>query len=262
MSERIHPTAVVAAEAKLHPTVSVGPGAVIEAGVSIGAHCCIGAHAVIHDFTRIGEHNAVGPHCVLGGLPQHTAYDGADTWVRIGDRNVLREYVTVHRAYRPGAETRIGSHCFLMTAAHVGHDCIVGDHVIMSNQATLGGHVEVGDRVVMGGMSAAHQFTRIGALCMVAAFAPLRKDALPYTTIGGTPVRHFRLNATGLRRNGIDGARYRALEAAFRALKAGDGTLAAVPDTPEVARLRAWLAIESRYGRYGFAAPGQRFAAS
>lgn len=258
MTDRIHPSAIVSADAELHPTVTVGPGAVIEAGVSIGADCSIGAHAVVHGFTRVGEHNVVGPHCVLGGLPQHTAFDGSETWVTIGDRNVFREFVTVNRAYEPGAETRIGSHCFLMTSAHVGHDCSVGDHVIMTNQATLGGHVEVGDRVVMGGMSAAHQFTRIGAFCMVAAFAPLRKDVLPYTTIGGTPVRHYRLNAVGLRRNGISGDRYRALEAAFRALKNGDDTLASVPDTPEVEQLREWLAVKSRYGRYGFAAPGSR----
>jgi len=255
VTDRIHPSAVVSPDADLHPTVTVGPGAVIEADVSIGAHCSIGPHAVIHRFTRMGEHNAIGPHCVLGGLPQHTAYDGSETRAVIGDHNVFREFVTVNRAYEPGAETRLGSHCFLMTSAHIGHDCIVGDHVVLTNQATLGGHVEVGDRVVMGGMAAAHQFTRIGAFCMVAAFTPLRKDAVPYTTIGGTPVRHYRLNAVGLRRNGIKGERYRALEAAFRALREGDDALESVPDTPEVGKLREWLAVRSRYGRYGFATP-------
>ncbi len=258
MTDRIHPSAAVSREAKLDPTVNVGPGAVIEAGVSIGAHCSVGAHTVIHSYTRLGEHNTVGPHCVLGGLPQHTAYDGSETWVTIGDHNVFREFVTVNRAFEPGADTRIGSHCYLMTSAHVGHDCMVGDHVIMTNNATLGGHVEVGDRVVMGGMAAAHQFTRIGAFCMVAGFTPLRKDALPYTTIGGTPVRHYRLNAVGLRRNGISGERYRALETAFRALRNGDSALGSAPDTPEVSHMRDWLAAKSRYGRYGFAAPGAK----
>jgi UDP-N-acetylglucosamine acyltransferase len=116
----------------------------------------------------------------------------------------------------------------------------------------LGGHVEVGNNVVMGGMAGAHQFTRIGAFCMVAACTPLRKDALPYTIIGGTPVRHYRLNAVGLKRNGITGDRYRALEAAFRRLRSGDRTLEGVPDTEEVAYLRDWLAVRSKYGHYGF----------
>lgn len=170
----------------------------------------------------------------------------------IGDNNVMREFVTINRPFHPGAETRIGSNCFFLTQAHVGHDSIVGDRVTLTNNATLGGHVVVGNNVVMGGMAAAHQFTRIGPYCMVAAYAPLRKDALPYTMIGGTPVRHYRLNAIGLKRNGVTGDRYRALEKAFRALRSGDRTLEGVPDTEEVRFLREWLAVKSRYGSYGF----------
>ena len=258
MTDRVHPTAIISPEADVDISVNVGPGAVIEAGVSIGAHSSIGAYTIIHTLTRIGTHNTIGPHCVLGGLPQHTAYDGSETRLTIGNHNVFREFVTVNRAFEPGAETRLGSHGYFMTAVHVGHDCTVGDHVIMTNNATLGGHVELGDRAVMGGMAAAHQFTRIGTFCMVAAFTPLRKDALPYSVIGGMPVRHYRLNSVGLRRNGIRGERYRALEAALRALREGDGRLESLPDTEEVGLLREWLAANSRYGRYGFAAPGSK----
>ncbi len=252
----VHPTAVVADSAAIGAAVTIGPGAVIESDVHIGDGTKIGPYAVIRRFTRIGNNNRIDAHAVIGGEPQHTAYDGSETWVTIGDNNVLREFVTVNRAYARGAETRIGSNCFLMTAAHVGHDCVVGDNVIMTNNAMLGGHVEVGDNVVMGGLAGAHQFTRIGRFCMVAAHIALRKDALPYTVIGGHPVRHYRLNRIGLRRNGVTGDRYRALEAAFRALRDGNRTLDGVPETEEVRYLREWLRVKSRYGCYGFLSRG------
>ena len=248
----VHPTAVVADSATIGADVCIGPGAVIESDVHIGAGTTIGPYAVIRRFTRIGDNNRIDAHAVIGGEPQHTAYDGSETWVSIGDNNVLREFVTVNRAYLPGAETRIGSNCFLMTAAHVGHDCVVGDNVIMTNNAMLGGHVEVGNNVVMGGLAGPHQFTRIGSFCMVAAHIALRKDALPFTLIGGDPVRHYRLNSVGLRRNGVTGDRYRVLEKAFRALRDGNRTLDGVPETEEVRYLLEWLTVKSRYGRYGF----------
>ncbi len=256
----LHETAVVSKDADLDASVRVGPGAVIERDVHIGAGTTIGPYAIIRRYTRIGENNVIDAHAVLGGLPQHSAYDGAETWLRIGDNNVMREHVTVNRAFEPGGETRIGSNCFFMICAHVGHDCIVGDNVVLTNNVTLGGHVEVGDNVVMGGMSGAHQFTRIGAFCMVAAHVPLKKDALPFSVIGGTPVRHYRLNAVGLRRNGVTGERYRALEAAFRSLRSGDKSLSGIPETEETAYLREWLAVKSKYGRYGFVSGKSRQA--
>lgn len=252
----IHPTAIVADGASIDSSVRIGPGAVIEADVHVGAGTTIGPYAILRRFTRIGSNNRIDAHAVIGGDPQHTAYDGSETWVTIGDNNVLREYVTVHRAFEPGAETRIGSNCFLMVGVHVGHDCVVGNNVTLTNGVLLGGHVEVGNNVVMGGVSGAHQFTRIGKFCMVGAHAVLRKDALPFALIGGEPVRHYRLNSIGLKRNGITGERYRALEAAFRALRAGSRSLEDVPDTEEVRFLRDWLAVKSKYGRYGFVSRG------
>ena len=248
----IHHTAIVSRDARVDSSVSIGPGAIVEGDVVVGRGTMIGPYAIVHRFTRIGENNLIGAHAVIGGQPQHSAYDGSETWVVIGDDNVFREYVTINRAYEPGAETRIGSNCYLMTSAHVGHDSVVGDNVTMTNNATLAGHVEVGCNVVMGGMSAAHQFTRIGKFCMVAGYTPLRKDALPFTMIGGTPVRHYRLNTTGLKRNGIDGDRYRDLEAAYRALRNGDRLLDEVPQSEEVIHLREWLSVKTKYGHYGF----------
>ncbi|MDJ0940211.1 MAG: acyl-ACP--UDP-N-acetylglucosamine O-acyltransferase [Woeseiaceae bacterium] len=249
----IHPTAIVSDGAILHPSVRVGPGAVIEGHVEIGANSTVGPHAVIRSFCRIGSNNRIDAHAVIGGDPQHTDYDGSETWVVIGDNNVVREFVTVHRPFLAGAETRIGSNCHLMAGVHVGHDTIMGDNVTLTSNVLLAGHVEVGDNVVMGGAAGAHQFTRIGPFCMVAGFVPLRKDALPFTLIGGDPVRHYRLNTIGLRRNGVKGDRYRALEAAFKALRDGDRELSGIEDTDEVAYLRTWLAVKSKYGSYGFA---------
>ena len=248
----IHPTAIVSPDAELDPTVVVGPGAIVESNVSIGANTEIGAYSIIRQHTTIGANNRIDAHVVIGGLPQHTAWDGAETSDVIGDNNTLREFVTVHRAYEEGAETRIGSNCLFMAYAHVGHDCIVGDNVTLTNVTQLGGHVEVGNNAVMGGASGAHQFTRIGAFCMVAAHIVLKKDALPYSVIGGEPVRHYRLNRIGLRRNGVTGDRFRAIESAFRAIRYGDREFSGIETTPEVEYLRDWVGTKSKYGVYGF----------
>ncbi len=252
-SASIHPTAVVSGKAEIDSSVVIGPCAVVEDNVHIDAGTTLGPHAVIREFCRIGKNNTIDAHAVIGGLPQHTAYDGSETWVEIGDDNVIREGVTIHRAFEPGAVTKIGSDCFLMSYAHVGHDCTVGDNVTLSNNIVLGGHVEVGDFVVLGGCAGAHQFLRIGSYAMVGGYVPLRKDVLPYSMVGGEPVRHYRLNSIGLRRGGFDKERYRAVEAAFRALREGNSDLTGVPDTEDVHKLRDWLAGKSRYGVYGFA---------
>ena len=249
----IHGSAVVAATARLGTGVCVGPFAVIEDDVEVGDGSVIGPHAVIRQYTRMGVNNTVDAGAVIGGLPQHLAFDGAETWVVIGDGNTFREGVTINRAFEPAATTEVGSDCFFMTSAHVGHDCRVGDNVILTNGAVLGGHATIGRNAVLGGYAAVHQFLHVGAFCMVAACTALRKDALPFTMIGGAPVRHYRLNTLGLRRNGITGDRYRALEQAFRALRQGDRTLDDLPDTAEIAALREALAGRSKYGCYGFA---------
>jgi UDP-N-acetylglucosamine acyltransferase len=250
-ASRIHPTAIVAG-AKLGADVQIGPYAVLEDDVEIGPGTAIGPHAVIHRYTRIGARNRIHAHAVLGDVPQHGAYNPADvTWLEIGDENVFREMVTVHRALHPGAVTRIGSNCVLMAASHVGHDCEIGNHVVLTNAVLIGGHVTVGDRAVFGGASGAHQLTRVGPLAMVAGFTAVRKDALPFCLIGGEPARHHRLNGIGLRRNGINGDKYKALEQAFRRLRAGE-RLNDLPQTDEVRFLLDWLQQPSKRGLSGF----------
>lgn len=246
----IHPTAVISPDAELAGDVAVGPYAVVEGNVTIGAGTRIGPHAVIHAFTRLGSGNAVHAHAILGDDPQHLAYDGATTYLEIGDGNVIREMVTVHRSLYAGQSTRVGSNCLLMANSHLGHDCVIGDHVILINNVGVAGHVEIGERTLIGGCAGIHQFVRIGAHAMVAAMTMIRKDVLPYSMIGGEPASHYRLNTVGLRRNGITGGRYRALEKAFRDLR--DGRRPEGSGTPELEYLQQWLDAPSKRGVSGF----------
>lgn len=249
----IHPTASVSPQAALAEGTVVGPFAVIHDHVEIGKHTRIGPHAVIHDYVRMGSGNRVHANAVIGDLPQDVSFDPAtETWVEIGDRNTIREGVTLHRATVPAASTRLGSDCYLMVNTHIAHDCTVGDAVIMTSNVAVGGHVAVDDNVVIGGGVAIHQFCRIGRHAMVAGFLAIRKDVLPYTMIAGTPPRHFRLNTVGLRRAGIRGDSYRRLERAYRAVRGGDRDLADAGDTKEINHLREWLAQDSRRGLSGF----------
>lgn len=249
---KIHSTALVASGAKLGADVQIGPYAVIEDNVEIGAGSVIGPHAVIHSHTRIGARNRIHAHAVLGDMPQHLAFKPENkTFLVIGDDNIIREAVTVHRAYHAGEITRIGSNCFLMAGSHVGHDSVIGNHVIITNGVLVGGHVTIGERVVLGGNVGVHQFVRIGPYVMVGAHTMIRKDVLPYSMLAGEPARHYRLNSIGLRRNGIGGDKYKALEQAFRRLRAGEG-LDGVVETEELRFLRDWLGQPSKRGLSGF----------
>ncbi len=249
-----HPTAIIAGGAELADDVDVGPYAVIEDQVCIGASTVIGPHAVIHSHARIGARNRIHAHAVIADTPQDYAYAGEATWVEIGDDNIIREGVTIHRSTDVDIPTRVGSKCFLMAYSHVAHGCQVSDSVILTNNVMLGGYVEVGAGAIIGGGTAVHQFCRVGASTMVAGVAGILKDILPYTMAKGVPALHYRLNAVGLKRAGVRGPRYRALEQAFRALRAG-----ARPDlgdaTPELKLLEEWLAAESKRGLAGFVRP-------
>jgi UDP-N-acetylglucosamine acyltransferase len=248
---KIHPTAVVSESATLGSGVTVGPYAVIEDHVEIGADCSIAAHAVIHDFVRMGTGNRIHAHAVLGDVPQDYAFKGEESWVELGDRNIIREGVTIHRPTSAGKPTRVGSECFLMAYSHIAHDCTVGDGVIITNNSCLGGHVEVGDRAVLGGGVMVHQHFRIGPLAMLAGLCGVNKDILPYSMVHGRPALHYGLNKVGLRRAGVTKEGYAALEEAFRALRAGK-PLPESLKSPEVDLLREWLGNRSKrsYARF------------
>jgi UDP-N-acetylglucosamine acyltransferase len=255
---RVHETACIAPSAILGEGVSIGPYVVIEEHVVIGDDTYIASHAVIHSCVRIGARNRIHPHAVLGGEPQDLSFSGRETWLEIGDDNIIRECVTVHRATDSSA-TIIGSGCYLMAYAHVAHDCRIGNRVTLTNGVTLGGHVQIGERAMLGGLVPVHQFVRIGAYAMVGGNTTVRKDVLPFSLVAGEPARHYRLNVVGLRRAHVTGERYFALRAAFRALRKGRA-LDDLPDTSEIKLLRAWLAAPSKRGLTGFA--GERDANS
>lgn len=249
--QNIHPTAIIADQAKLAADVTVGPYAIIEDGVEIGARTVIGPHVVIHSNTRIGTDNQIHAHAVLGDLPQHQAYKpGTVSGVVIGDNNTIREMVTIHRALYQDQDTRIGSGNLFMVNSHIGHDCIIGNNIVLTNNSATAGHVEVDDNVIIGGLTGIHQFVRIGAYSMIAASVMVRKDILPYTMVGGDPVKHYRLNTVGLRRNGITGDCYRQLERMYRALR--DGKEIEEGETKESQYLYQWLQQKSDRGLSGF----------
>jgi len=215
----IHPTAVVAPGAILGAGVEIGPHAVVEADVEIGEGSRIAAHAVIKRYTRMGARNRVHEQAVIGGDPQDFKFK-ADTvsGIEIGDDNVFREAVTVHRGSRAGAQTRVGSGCFFMALAHVAHDCIVGDQVVMANAATLGGEVVVQDRAFLSGLVGVHQFCRVGRVAMIGGLAKVVQDVLPFCITDGNPARARGLNLVGLRRAGFKAAEIAALKDAYRML--------------------------------------------
>lgn len=197
----IHPTASIDPTAELGHNVRVGPGAVIEAGCVIGDDCEIRPNAIITGRSRIGNGNQIGYGAVVGSEPQDLSYKGAPTRVVIGDRNVLREYVTVHRGTKEGTETVIGNDNFLMTGAHVAHNCRIGNHVVIVNNVLLAGYVQVQDRAFLGGGSVVHQFTRIGELAIMRGLTPISKDLPPYF-MAVSVNRVSGLNRVGLKRGG------------------------------------------------------------
>ncbi len=198
----IHASAIVHPEAKLDPTVRVGPYAVIDAGVQIGPECDIGPHVYLTGQTSIGAHNRFFAGCVIGESPQDLKYQGEPTALRIGDHNVFREHVTVHRSNHAGEATIIGSHNYLMQHSHVAHNVVFGDYVILAGGALLAGHVSVGDRAFISGNCLVHQFVRIGALALMQGGSAVSKDLPPYVIARGANGL-CGLNTVGLRRAGF-----------------------------------------------------------
>jgi UDP-N-acetylglucosamine acyltransferase len=230
--------AVVAPRAQLGKGVKVGPFAVIGPEVVIGDRTTVGAHAVIDGPTRIGEDNQIFPFASIGSAPQDKKYKGEPTQLSIGDRNVFREFCTMNRGTAAGRGlTSIGSDCLFMAYSHVAHDCAIGSKVILANCATMGGHVQIGDWVQLGGLSAIHQFCKVGAHAFVAGGAILTRDLPPYVMIAGNPAAPHSINSEGLKRRGFTPDQIRNLRLAYRILYRSDLKLAeAIVQLHELAR--------------------------
>ncbi|MDZ7809454.1 MAG: acyl-ACP--UDP-N-acetylglucosamine O-acyltransferase [Arhodomonas sp.] len=256
MDTSIHATATVDAHAELEPDVVVGAGAVIGEDVRIGTGTRVGPLAVILGPTRIGRDNTIHAHACLGDAPQDLAYRGEPTRLEIGDGNHFREFVTVHRgSTKDEGVTRIGDDNLLMAYSHVGHDCRVGSGITMANCATLAGHVSVGDHANIAGLSAIHQFARVGCHAMLGGGTIAVMDIPPYTMASGNHARLYGLNRRGLRRAGMAEAVITALRRAYRLLfRSGLGRAEAIAEvrrqgwdrTPEVAHLLGFLESSRR----------------
>ncbi|MBI4327272.1 MAG: acyl-ACP--UDP-N-acetylglucosamine O-acyltransferase [Chloroflexi bacterium] len=213
----IHPSALIHPEADIDPTARIGPYCVIDRQVVLGAHCELGPQVHLTGHTVIGTHNRFHAGCVMGDAPQDLKYKGETTGLRIGDHNIFREHVTVHRSNKSSEETVIGSHNFLMVNSHVGHNCRLGHHVILANGALLGGHVTVDDRAFISGNCLVHQFVRIGTLALMQGGAAVSKDLPPFTVAWGYN-SICGLNTVGLRRAGVTGEQRLELKRLYHAL--------------------------------------------
>lgn len=217
----IHPSAIIDSSAQLAADVEVGPYAIIGRQVTIGAGTKIGPHAVIGDWTIIGEQNQIYHQTSVGAPPQDLKYRGEETWTRIGDRNVIREFATIHRGTVTGhGETVVGSDNMFMSYSHVAHDCRIGNGVVMANAATLAGHVSVEDNVILGGLVAVHQFATIGAYAMIGGGTLIGLDVPPYmiATSGKRDAKLRGLNLIGLKRRGFSDDAINNLKKAYKIL--------------------------------------------
>ncbi len=213
---QIHPTAIVDPSARIGAGVVIGPYAFVGAGVQLGDDTVLHHHATVEGNTTLGRANEVFPFACVGLKTQDLKYKGGHPGTRIGDRNVFREFCTVHAATNDGHFTVIGSHNHFLAYTHIAHDCTVGNHVVMSNNATLAGHIKMGSHVVMGGLSAAHQFCHIGDHAMIGGMSRVSLDVPPFMIVEGSPAVVRAINKVGLERAGFSPGQLERVKTIFR----------------------------------------------
>jgi len=257
MATKIHSTAVVHKSAQLDENVEIAPYAVIGPDVRIGAGTFVGPHSIV-EFSEIGKNNNITGNACLGTAPQDYSYHGEATRLVIGDGNIIREGVSLHRGSPATKITTIGSGCMFMASSHVGHDCHVGNNVILVNCTGLSGHVHIEDKVIVSGLSGVHQFTRIGTMAMVGAGSMVNLDVLPYCRAQGDRAKLVGLNSVGLRRAGFSRETIKAIKDVykilfFRGLRLEEAVaqLKNTPLPPEAMKMVEFCAKSKR----GFARP-------
>ncbi|MFA7331517.1 MAG: acyl-ACP--UDP-N-acetylglucosamine O-acyltransferase [Candidatus Delongbacteria bacterium] len=224
MSARIHPSAVVHADARLGEDVVIGPFAVIEENVHLADGCRIGPHAVIHSGARLARGVEVHQGASVSCLPQDLKFQGEESVLEVGERTVIREFTTLSRGTSEAGATRIGAGCLIMAYVHLAHDCQVGDGCILVNGVQVAGHVKIGQRVTLGGLVAVHQFVRIGDHVFVGGGMEIVKDIPPFILANGKPLKFTGLNLVGLKRRGFDSERLKRIRDHYR-LFFGKGSL-------------------------------------
>ena len=242
--------------------MTVGPHAIVEAGAKIGRGTRLGAGAYVCTGTTIGEDNAVHMYAVIGHEPQDRHYGGGESFVEIGEGNVIREFVTIHRGSEAGSATRIADGCLLMATSHVAHNCTIGDGAALANGALLAGHVEVGPDAFISGNAVVHQFVRIGRLAMVAGSARVTRDVPPFCLMEGES-RLRGLNRIGMHRSGLSGGALSAVGRAYRAMLMGrpraedaanELLVTDTPPSPEVREMAEFVLASLEPGGRGLCA--------
>jgi UDP-N-acetylglucosamine acyltransferase len=250
----IHPTAIIHPGAEIAAGVGVGPYSVIGEGVRIGEGCVLHNNVTLTGPAVIGARNTFFTGACIGGVTQDLKYTGEPTYLEIGDDNVFRECTTVNRGTLPGAKTVIGHHNLFLAYCHIAHDCMVGNHVIFSNNGTLAGHVVVEDYVILGGLTAVHQFCRLGKHAITGGCSKIVQDVPPFMIVDGNPAEVRGVNVVGLQRHGFDEAAIRPLKEAYKSLfMRGNNIAEALAElealagtSPAVAHLAAFIESSQR----------------
>ena len=215
---KIHDTAVVSKKAEIAEGVSIGPYSVINDNVKIGANTIVGAHCIIDEFTAIGKDCSIFSGAIVGSISQDKKFKGKKSFLEIGDRNIIREYSTINRGTDENSKTSIGNDNLLMAYSHIAHDCLVADNVVIANCGTLAGHVILERGVIVGGLTAIHQFVRIGELSIIGGCSKVVQDIVPYSMSDGHPAKVFGVNSTGLERADFSDNAKENLKKAFKML--------------------------------------------
>jgi UDP-N-acetylglucosamine acyltransferase len=252
----IHPTAIVDPQARVAESAEIGPYSIVGAEVEIGPRTRLMAHVYLEGPTSVGEDNVFFPYSTVGVAPQDLKYKGERTETRIGDRNRIREFVTIHRGTQGGGlVTSIGSDNLLMAYTHVAHDVHIGDRTVLANAVTLGGHVTVGDWAIIGASTGVHQFCRVGRHAIIGGYSVVTQDVLPFSnTVSQREIKVYGANRVGLERRGFETPVVEALQTAFRLLtrsqlntsQAIERIRAEVPETPEVDELIEFIVASER----------------
>ncbi len=254
MSAKIHPTALIDPSAQIGDDCEIGPYCIIGPHVELGAGCWLKHHVSIDGPSKIGAGNRFFPFGSIGQITQDLKYAGEPTYLSIGDGNTFREFVTVNRGTAPGSITRLGSGGHFLAYTHIAHDCVVGSHVIFSNNGTLAGHVEVGDHVVIGGLTAIHQFCRIGSFALTGGCSKIVQDVPPFMIADGNPAKVRSYNKVALERHGFSEESHRAIKEAYRLIyrsalnlqQAVEQIRSDLPETPELTQLVAFVTSSPR----------------
>ena len=230
----IQPLAYIHPQARIANNVVIEPFVVIHKDVEIGEGTWIGSHAVINDGARIGRNVKIFSGAIISAIPQDLKFEGEQTTCEIGDNSIIREYATIHRGTKDKFKTVIGKDCLIMEYVHVAHDCQIGDHVIMANTVQLAGHCTVDDWAILGGVTAVHQFTRIGAHVMISGGSLVRKDVPPFIKAGREPLVYAGINSIGLRRRGFSNEKINEIQDIFRIIYLSGTNLNAALDQVEL----------------------------